>query len=257
MQVQNAVLATEVQQNVFEHLDFHPAAIKSAFTHENMMKMAHNFVPGTSLPDAPSYVPLSSRQKFDRFLHSTYSTDTWEGAVFDSLYSQATGAYPEFGGGMAGYGKRYGAALAGAEAGAFFGKFLFPTLMHQDPRYFPSRQNDISDRLAYAASRVLITRSDDGRNVLNSSLIMSALAQAALSNAYIPYRNESVSGTLENAAASLGGVAQDYILKEFWPDIKAFLTKHQPHQVQHMRERWDNSFPSNNAGTIATNVTSR
>ena len=61
---------------------------------------------------------------------------------------------PRFGGGMEGYGKRLGASVAGSEAGAFFSGFLFPTLLHQDPRYFPSHQYDISQRLAYAASRV-------------------------------------------------------------------------------------------------------
>jgi hypothetical protein len=250
-------MTAEIQQNVFDHLDFHPAAIRSAFTHENIVKMAHNFVPGQSLPDAPSYVPLSSRQKFDRFQRSTHSVDTLVGAGFDSLYSQATGAYPQFGGGMGGYGRRYSAALAGAEAGAFFGKFLFPTLLHQDPRYFPSHQNDISNRLAYAASRVLITRSDDGRNVLNTSLILSELMQAALSNAYIPYRNETVSGTLENAAASLGSVAQDYILKEFWPDIKGFLGKHQPARVRRIRERWDEPSPKQNVNNGSVAIASR
>ena len=203
--------------------------------------MAQNFNPSYRLPDAPPYTPLSSREKFDRFLRSAHSTDTWLGAVFDSLYSQATGAYPEFGGGMGGYGKRYGAAIAGAEAGNFFGRFLYPTLLHQDPWYFPSHQNGITNRLAYAASRVLITRSDDGRNVFNSSFILSELTQAALSNAYIPYRNETVSGTLENAAASLGSVAQAYILNEFWPDIKEFLGKHQPGPLRRLHEKWDDS----------------
>ncbi len=133
------------QQNAFEQLDFHPAAIRSAFTHENLVKMAQNFNPSYRLPDAPPYTPLSTREKFDRFLRSAHSTDTWLGAVFDSLYSQATGAYPEFGGGMGGYGKRYGAAIAGAEAGNFFGRFLYPTLLHQDPRYFPSHQDGITN----------------------------------------------------------------------------------------------------------------
>ncbi len=247
--MQEPIIA-EVQQNAFEHLDFHPAAIRSAFTHENLVKMAQNFRPG-DLPDAPSYTPLTSRQKFDRFLRSTHSSDTIFGAVFDSLVSQASGAYPQLGGGMEGYGKRYGVALAGAEAGSFFGQFLFPTLLHQDPRYFPSRQNDISNRLAYAASRVLITRSDDGRNVLNTSLILSQFAQAALSNAYIPYRYESVGSTLELAATGLGGVAQDYILKEFWPDIKEFLTKHQPGKVRRLRQRWDDPSPAT-GGTTST-----
>jgi hypothetical protein len=214
--------------NVFDHLDFSAAAIKSAFTHENLVKMGRNFVPGQPLPDAPSYVPLTTRQKFDRFLHYSHSGGFAFDVLSDSLYSQATGAYPRFGGGMEGYGKRLGASVAGAEAGAFFGGFLFPTLLHQDPRYFPSRQYDISQRLAYAASRVIIGRSDSGRNVFNSSLILSQFVQSALSNAYIPYRNETVPGTIENALANLGGIAEWNILTEFWPDIKTFFSRHEP-----------------------------
>lgn len=217
-----------VQQNAFSRVSLRPAVIKGTFAHENIVKMGQNFVPGHPLPDAPSYVPLTSHQKFDRFWRGAYSADTVLGAVFDSLTLQASGAYSQFGGGMQGYGKRYGATLLGAEAGAFFGRYLYPRLLHQDPRYFPSHENAISDRMAYAASRVLITRSDDGRNVFNTSLILSQLTQAALADAYLPYRHETVSGTLENAAASLGSVAQAYLLNEFWPDIKGFLSQHHP-----------------------------
>ncbi len=217
-----------VSSSVFDHLDFSAAAIKSAFTHENLVKMGRNFVPGQPLPDAPSYVPLTTRQKFDRFLRYSHSGGFAFDVLSDSLYSQATGAYPRFGGGMEGYGKRLGASVAGAEAGAFFSGFLFPTLLHQDPRYFPSRQYDISQRLAYAASRVIIGRSDSGRNVFNSSLILSQFVQSALSNAYIPYRNETVPGTVENALANLGGIAEWNILTEFWPDIKTFFGRHEP-----------------------------
>ncbi len=217
-----------VSSSVFDHLDFSAAAIKSAFTHENLMKMGRNFVPGQPLPDAPSYVPLTTRQKFDRFLRYSHSGGFAFDVLSDSLYSQATGAYPRFGGGMEGYGRRLGASVAGSEAGAFFSGFLFPTLFRQDPRYFPSRQYDISQRLAYAASRVIIGRSDSGRNVFNSSLILSQFVQSALSNSYIPYRNETVPGTIENALASIGGIAEWNILTEFWPDIKDFFGKHEP-----------------------------
>jgi hypothetical protein len=224
------VLAKVAQSsdNAFDHLDFSAAAIGSAFTHENLVKMAHNFIPGRTLPDAPSYVPLTTQQKFDLFLRRSHSGAMLVDVLSDSLYSQATGAYPRFGGGMKGYGHRFGASAAGAEAGAFFSGFVFPALLHQDSRYFPSRQDDISDRLAYAASRVIIGRSDNGRTVFNWSLILSQFTQAALSNAYIPYRNETVGGTVENALANLGGIAEWNILTEFWPDIKAFLGKHRP-----------------------------
>ena len=221
--------------NVFDHLDFSATAIKSAFTHDNLVKMGRNFVPGSPLPDAPSYVPLTSRQKFDLFLQRSHSVGILSDVLSDSIYSQATGAFPSFGGGMEGYGRRFGASVAGSEAGAFFSGFLFPTLLHQDPRYFPSHQYDISQRLAYAASRVVIGRSDSGRSVFNSSLILSQFVESALSNAYIPYRNETIPGTIENALANLGGAAEWNILTEFWPDIKSFFSRHQPkllHQGQ-------------------------
>ncbi len=213
---------------VFDRLQFSTSAIKSAFTHDNLVKMARNFVPGQPLPDAPSYVPLTSREKWDMFVRRSHSADFAVGAVIDALTAQATGAYPRFGGGMAGYGKRLGASAAGAESATLFSGYIFPTLFHQDPRYFRSHQDDISQRLAYAASRVLIGRSDSGHNVINFSQILAQFVQAAVSNAYIPYRNESVPGTVENALAGLGSVAQADILNEFWPDIKVFLARHTP-----------------------------
>jgi hypothetical protein len=229
--------------NAFDRLDFSAAAIRSAFTHENLVKMGRNFVPGQPLPDAPSYVPLTPRQKFDRFLRYSHSGSFAFDVLSDSLSSQATGAYPRFGGGMEGYGHRLGASVAGAEAGAFFSGFLFPTLLHQDPRYFRSHQDDISNRMAYAASRVIIGRSDSGHNVFNASLILSEFAQAAISNAYIPYRNETVPGTIENALTSLGGVAEWNLLNEFWPDIKAFFGKHEPKAIQRLHQQPDpNNF---------------
>ncbi len=236
-----AATASQKADSAFDHLQFSTAALRSTFSYDNLVKMAHNFVPGQPLPDAPSYVPLTSRQKFDLFVHRSHSFDTLSGALTDALTAQVTGGYPSFGGGMPGYGKRLGAAMAGAESASFFSSFVFPTLLHQDPRYFRSQQTAISDRLAYAASRLIIGRSDDGRSVFNSSLIMSEFVQAAVSNAYIPYRRESVAGTVENALTGLGSVAQARILTEFWPDIRMFLTHHAPQRVQQWQERWNNS----------------
>ncbi len=235
------VLAAAGSPYAFDHLQFTAAAFKGAFSHDNMVKMAHNFVPGQPFPNAPSYVGLTSRQKFDLFVHRSHSFDTISGAISDSITAQITGAYPTFGGGMAGYGKRLGAAAAGAESASFLGTFVFPTLFHQDPRYFRSDQTGISDRLAYAASRVVIGRSDDGRSVINTSLILSQFAQAAVSNAFIPYRNKNVSGTMENALAGIGSVAQARILNEFWPDIMRFVSRHEPKSVHQWQDRWDNS----------------
>jgi hypothetical protein len=210
----------------FDHQQFTSAALKAAFTHDNLVKMAHYFVPGQPLPDAPGYVPLTTRQKFELFLINSHSLSTGVSILSDALVSQATGAYPRLDGGMAGFGQRLGVTAAGTEAATFIGGFVYPTIFHQDPRYFRSRQSSIANRLAYAASRVFIGRSDAGRSVINTSVIASQFTEAAISNAYVPYRNESVSGTIENALTGLGGVAEGDILNEFWPDIMEFVFRH-------------------------------
>lgn len=219
------------------------AMVKEAFTREHVAKMAHDFVLGQPLPDAPSYVPLTSKQKFDAWARHTYSADMFLGTMFDSLILQATGAWPEYGGGMGGFGKRYGTQLISAESWSLFGRWLFPTLLHQDPRYFPSGRKNAFDRMAYAASRAIITRSDDGRSVFNSSLFLTLLFSSALSNGYKPLHNKSFPATMENAAAGLGAVAQVNLLNEFWPDLKKLFLRHEPGKVRDLRrsttDKWD------------------
>ena len=213
--------------------------MKGAFTRDHVVKMAQNFVPGQPLPDAPSYVPMTSREKFDHWMHHTYSADMFMGTMFDSLILQATGAYPDFGGGMGGFSKRYTTSLISAEASSLFGRWLFPTILHQDPRYFPSTQRNVLDRMAYAASRTLITRSDDGRNVVNSSLLLTLLFSSALANGYKPNYDESFQATLANAAAGLGAVAQTNLMNEFWPDIKLFFSRHEPDSAKYVQKKID------------------
>lgn len=203
-------------------------SLHGEFTRDHMMAMARNFVPSKPLPDAPSYTPMTSREKFEGWAHHTYSADMLTGTVFDTLILQATGAYRDYGGGMQGFTKRYGTQLLSNEAGSLFGRWLFPTILHQDTRYYPSKQTNVFDRMAYAASRAVITRSDDGRNVFNSSLLLTLLVTSALANGYKPNYDESFQATMANTFAGLGGAAQMNLLNEFWPDLKDLFTHHQP-----------------------------
>jgi len=198
------------------------------FTRDHMIQMARNFVPGKPLPDSPSYTPMSSREKFEEWAHHTYSADMLLGTVWDTLILQATGAYRDYGGGMEGFTQRYGTQLLSNEASSLFTRWLFPTLLHQDPRYFPSRQTNVFDRMAYAASRAVITRSDNGNNVFNSSLILALLFTSALNNGYKPNYETSFPATMANTFAGLGATAQMNLLNEFWPDLKDLFTHHEP-----------------------------
>jgi hypothetical protein len=197
--------------------------------------------PGISQP-AP-YEPLTSHQKFEIFTRRTYSPFTFFSAAFDAAYAHVTDSWPDYGHGASGYGKRYGATIADAEARSFFQSFLFPSLLHQDPRYFSSPSTKFFPRMLYAASRVLVTRSDSGSNTVNTSLLAGTVVTSVLSNAYYPRTERSVGDTLNRFGGSFLGGVQTNILREFWPDITRAFHKHEPQRMKDLQESMEQRMP--------------
>lgn len=189
---------------------------------------------GPQLP--PPYQRLNTREKFHVFVQHTYSPYTFAGAAFDAGTAQATGAWYSYGGGMEGYGKRFGASLADSESGVFFGRFLFPVLLKEDPRYIRSSSTKTMPRMAYAVSRVVVAPNDSGKKTINLSLILSAFASAGLANAYYPRPARGLGDTAGRAASGLLSTAGMNLLREFWPDIISKFRKHEPKPIQKIEQ---------------------
>jgi hypothetical protein len=207
------------------------------------------------LPDAPSaqtanprpvkaalyenapYTPLSRDEKFHRWLHYTYSPYTFTSVTLSATWAQAMGDWPTYGGGMQGYGKRFGATLANTEAGGFFKVFLLPTLLHQDPRYFRSSRKGTAARAWYAATRVVVTRHDSGRSVFNATEVAGTMFGSALTNAYYPERDRGFGHTMSRFSGTLLGDAGANVLREFWPDISRLFKKHAPDKVKKIKAK--------------------
>ena len=103
---------------------------------------------------------------------------------------------------------------------------VLPTVLHQDPRYLRKGRGSAWSRIYYAASRVLIARTDAGNPTFNTSQVVGQLGQAAISLSYYPPQDHSVKGLFQG-----WGVNQIYNigwnqLKEFTPDLAAFIRRH-------------------------------
>jgi len=196
------------------------------------------------LPDAPSaYEPLSGHQKFNLFLQRTYSPYTFASAAAEATWAQMWAQWPEYGGGMEGWGKRFGATLADTESRRFIQTFLLSTVLHQDPRYFRSQKKGFFPRGWYAATRVLVTRDDDGDETFNTSEFLGALFTSSLQNAYYPRHERSLGDTMNRFAGALGSDATSNILREFWPDIRRIFRKHAPEKVRKIEEKVTSQIP--------------
>lgn len=168
------------------------------------------------------YTPLTPRQKFHLFFESARSPYVLADGLMTTVSWQMS-TNPPFGSGSTGFAEGYGAAIGQREASLLMSRFLIPTALRQDPRYFPAREGSSKlHRAAYAASRVFLTRSDSGRQTWNASYIVGNLASAGLANVYIS--NRDAGSIFSDFAVGMGTDAGMNILKEFWPAVR----KHVP-----------------------------
>lgn len=183
-----------------------------------------------------AYEPLTKHQKWIHFVHRTYASATFMGAAENTVFDRVTGGFI-YCCGVSAWGKQYGSIVADTESRQFFGNFLFPTLLRQDPRYFPKRTGGMFGRAWYAATRVLVTRNDSGTSTFNYSEVLGVAFSKALSNAYYPDRMTGGMSTTWNILGTFQSDATTNLLREFWPDIRRVVHKHTPKSLRGLAER--------------------
>jgi hypothetical protein len=169
--------------------------------------------------------PLTTGQKFKLVALGTFDPVEYPYVGVLALIDQAENTDPSFRQGFVGYAKRYGAAYADTTIENFAVGAVFPSLLHQDPRYFQSGQGGFWRRAGYAALRVFITRTDSGKRQFNYSEWAGSALAAALSNAYHPPQDRNALNTANIWVTQLWGDAVSFEVKEFWPDIRRKLHK--------------------------------
>ena len=176
--------------------------------------------------------PLTNGQKFHMFLRDAYSPLTIVSAGLTAAISQASqgrGSHG-YGQGWDAYGARFGAALAHTEVSGLFQTAVFPSLLHEDPRYFPARTGTFGHRFGFAISRVVVARKDRGGHRFNFSEIVGAMLAGAASNAWVTDSDRTVSRTFSYIGIGLASDAGWNVVKEFVPDIWRHFSRHKQQQ---------------------------
>jgi hypothetical protein len=128
--------------------------------------------------------PLTPRGKFRIFRQNVTDPFTFVGTAIQAGIGQATNDFPSYGQGAAGYAKRYGAAVADFATGEFMSTFVFPTLLHEDPRYFREGEGSFKRRLGHSLASAFVTRTDSGRATFNWSNSLGRIAAGGVSTLY-------------------------------------------------------------------------
>lgn len=169
--------------------------------------------------------PMLAKQKFQLSIRSIVDPVSFLSVAGIAAAEQYQNVFPAYGGGIEGYGKRYGAALANHVSGTLLGRAVYPSIFHQDPRYFYSGKGTIESRALYAISAAVIARGDNGRWEPNYSRVLGHFSAAAISSLYYPAPDRGVSLIVFNGLAGIGGDALSNLIREFV--LKRF-TSHVP-----------------------------
>jgi len=169
-------------------------------------------------PDiATSPGPLTTGAKFKLFVNQSISPPYVVAAAFGAAINQARHVPEGYGQGWGAYGSRFGASMARASTSSFFGTFLFPSLFHEDPRFFPQSKPSLWGSLKYSTQRIVITRNDSGKDVLNTSGLLGPLASEGLANVYLPSSEQTVGKTATRFAIDLAWRVGGNMFKNYWP----------------------------------------
>jgi hypothetical protein len=203
------------------------AASENANPPEPESKRVFGIVPNyRTSPSFQESEPLTSSDKFKIATEDAFDRGSFALAGIFAGEAQLTNANRSFGQGAAGYGKYYGAAFADFTIGDYMTEAIYPSLLHQDPRYFRKGIGSGWSRLGYAMGQIFWTHTDSGGTQFNFSEVIGNSTAVAISNAYYS-DNRTVSDAISKLGTQLGVDMASNILKEFWPDIaRKFRRKH-------------------------------
>jgi hypothetical protein len=170
-------------------------------------------------PRLISGVPLTAHDKFEIYIHKTYSPAAVVYPLFGAGIRMArpNKNYPEeWQDGMGAFGRNYGNAVAQrtAKTTAEFGTQV---LLHEDPRYQRSDSTNPILRVGHAVGWTFFDKDDSGRPMFAASTFTSAAAGGFVGMAYLPDGYNDVTHAEQRMAIGISGRAISNILTEFEP----------------------------------------
>ena len=175
-------------------------------------------------PDlATNKEPFGPGEKFKLAVNNSWSLATIGVALAGAGFGQAIDSPEGYGQGLDGFGKRFGAGMARAASENLFGTFAIASIMREDPRFYVRKNLSFGQTVKYSAVRLVFTRSDSGKRVVNSGGLLGPLAGEFLANTYYPEGNRDVSSAMIRYAADLGWRFGGNMLRQYWPSINKKL----------------------------------
>jgi hypothetical protein len=179
-----------------------------------------------TFPSLTNYQPLSTKEKYKIATQDAFDPGTIVlGAAFAGQ-GQLSNSNREFGQGVKGYAQYWATSYTDFVIGDYMTEAVFPSLFHQDPRYFRRGTGSVLSRLGFSMGQIFWTHNDSGTSAFNISEVAGNASAVAISQAYYQGGRDAGSA-VQKLSTQLGVDMASNVLKEFWPDVsRKFSRKH-------------------------------
>lgn len=171
----------------------------------------------------PEVKPLTPEEKAHlaaRNLLDPFNAVTILGSSAIAVGSDADSPY---GPGMKGFGKSVGVSYTQDLTGEFFGTFLIPSLVHQDPHYHRMPNHSIPRRIVHAIDQVAWTQGDSGKGMVNYADLAGFAIEDEIGNLYVPGQQTNLPASAERYGIGLATAPIDNFITEFLPDVASHI----------------------------------
>lgn len=147
--------------------------------------------------------------------------------ALDSEMGDATDGPSKLRTGMAGFGQRFGASMAGQATSEMFSTFLISSIFHQDPHYHRDPAAPTHTRIGKALAYVLVTRSDSGKRMFNFAEVLGTTSSSIVEGTFHPEWEKGAGPAANRILIGIGSDAAWNLMTEFLPDV-----------ARHLNPRW-------------------
>jgi hypothetical protein len=167
----------------------------------------------------PEVKPMTPREKARlaaRNVLDPFNALTILGA---SAIAASYNSHSPYGPGMSGFGRYVGVSYSQDMTDEFFGVFLIPSIVHQDPHYHRMPKASILRRIDHAIAQVVWTQGDNGRGMVNYANLAGFAIDEEIGNFYVPGQQTNLPASAERYGIAVASAPIENFINEFLPDV--------------------------------------
>lgn len=176
--------------------------------------------------------PPTPKQSFVMATRNSFDYSAFVFVGLTSMIAEGEDAHPALGKGVPGFWAYSWRGFLDKTDGNYLVMWAFPSVVHEDERYYAKGEGPKLKRGIYAASRILITPNYHGHNTFNAAEMLGRGAAQGISLSYYPSSDRTVGDFAAKYGYALLRDAATNAFREFWPDVAYHFSHHHDASTQ-------------------------